>query len=36
VIAPLVPVTAWFLCLSTADKQQVKLHIGRMIENRSP
>lgn len=30
-ILPLVPLTAWFLCLSAAEKEQVKSEIGKLI-----
>jgi O-antigen/teichoic acid export membrane protein len=30
-ILPLVPVTAWFLCLTAAEKTQVGLELGRLI-----
>ncbi len=30
-ILPLIPVSAWFLCLSTAEREQVKSEIGKVL-----
>jgi len=30
-ILPLVPVSAWFVCLSSTEREQVKSEIGKIL-----